>query len=172
MNVLEKGNRHKCDVAVKHFVVRLIHVTFVRQNKHCSAQDIEFTRFEIIRGVREARANQSHTQANIVRLRQHWRDDQFTFEAVRAALNTLLDALSPKGELRAPQSVIDYADDRAAPTAWREAENFGFAVAARWLFRLERRELPPKGLPDGVSYPDEFYLLPRLRRELDIKRNK
>jgi hypothetical protein len=111
---------------------------------------------------------------------RRWRDDAFTGQAARAAINILMEhlVLVPDGALEIPEEVerSAQATARILPDRlefYRHPEGVASAVALGLLSQLEAHEEPPPlNHPKDEHYSDAYYLMPRLRKDLGFKSKK
>ena len=105
-----------------------------------------------------------------------WREDRFTSEAFRSAINILLDRLAPETEIKVPERCAQTAmdSDRHSPglgEQFRRPDGVGAAAAFGLLSQLELMETPPPARA-GVRSAKQFYALPRVRQDLGLKSKK
>jgi len=103
---------------------------------------------------------------------ENWREDKFTFEALKSAIDTVLFDLAPEGSAK-PARRIERSLSGQAALRGRQAltpESVGASFAHGLLMQMEAMEKPPLNHPKNERYADEFYLMPDLRRDLGYKR--
>jgi hypothetical protein len=102
---------------------------------------------------------------------ENWRKDAFSFEAVKSAIEFALSLLSPTGAVKVPPAVEHRALRLQSHHGdqLRDPDGIGTAVAAGFWEQLLVIEEPPFPLPKNEHYADDYYLLPRLRKNLDLK---
>jgi hypothetical protein len=108
---------------------------------------------------------------------ERWREDRFTFEALKSAVNILLDRLAADGDVRLPErcSVSANASDVHSPglgEQMRRPDGVGAALALGLWSQIELLETPPTSRADGRHYAESYYVLPQVRRDLGLKSKK
>jgi hypothetical protein len=108
---------------------------------------------------------------------KRWRDDRFTYEAFKSAVNMLLNRCAAEGDVRVPERCAESANDidRNSPglgEQMRRPEAVGAAAALGLLSQTELMDAPPLNHPDNLHYADQFYVLPRVRRDLGLTSKK
>jgi hypothetical protein len=106
---------------------------------------------------------------------KRWREDRFTFEAFKSAVNILLDRLAYDGDLQLPERCALSANetDRHSPgfgEQMRRPDGVGAAIALGLWSQIEMSDTPPPR--KGVHLANQFYALPKVRRDLGLKSNK
>jgi hypothetical protein len=106
-----------------------------------------------------------------------WREDRFTSEAFRSAINILLDRFAPDTEIEVPERCDQSAisSDRHSPglgEQLRRPDGVGAAAAFGLLSQLELLETPSLLREDGVAFAKQFYALPKIRQDLGLKSKK
>lgn len=112
-----------------------------------------------------------------------WRDDPFTFEAVRTAVVILMDELAPSGEPSTPKRVSENVAKYEVRNPGKIRPIAAQLASAEWIARMNAQglmswlrfmEQPPLGGgdPDERAYPDEAYDMPRAREALGLEVEK
>jgi len=105
---------------------------------------------------------------------RRWRNDAFTGEALRTAIDVVLQRLIPTGPIEIPETVKQNAEAlaRTFPAEqvkfYTTPEGVGRRLALGLLDQIEIAERPPLNAPSNERYSDSFYLLPRLKEDLEL----
>jgi len=101
---------------------------------------------------------------------KNWREDRFTYEALRTGLAALLARLAPLGIVEMPaairaqiEQVPEISDQFGKP------EGVGLASALGLFDQIRMAEPPPLGHPPSEYYAEGFYWMPWVREKLAIE---
>jgi hypothetical protein len=118
---------------------------------------------------------------------EDWRKDAFSFEALKAAIEFVFSQLQPDGEIKIPAAIKQFATGPKSD----QSEQMSSATGSHHWQKSRSEQM---SRPDGVGlmvgwgfwdqlllskeeplarkheyYADEFYVLPRVRRNLNLK---
>ena len=102
---------------------------------------------------------------------ESWRRDKFTFEEVKAAIDTFLFAFAPGGAMKVPPRIEHSARHQAASRRGQalRSGDIGASYARGLLMQMETMDIPEEKPSRTNYYADEFYRMPQLRRDLEFK---
>ena len=107
---------------------------------------------------------------------KRWREDRFTFEALKSAVNILLDRLAAEGDVQLPErcAASANASDVHSPglgEQMRRPDGVGSAAALGLWSQLELLNTPRTNGRLG-SVRRRLLVLPKVRRDLGLKSRK
>jgi hypothetical protein len=100
-----------------------------------------------------------------------WREDAFTFLALKSAIEVVLSQLRPAPPATLPVRIEQMAElESPHSEQLRSPGGVGSAVGLGLWGQVEITDEPPMDHAGNTAYAGEFYAMPQIRRDLGLKK--